>query len=260
MNEVQLKSLQSIGELIHYYRLTKGFSQRDLADKLHVTISAISSWERGLNKPSLDIALLIATDLGITLDEFFLYRQPTLIEVEHPMYDVITFNHAYVEIHHIHLDETTNQLHIIILLSGMTLTMDIVNFYSEKASFRSDGKKLLFTKRTTMLTDEKITISPEMDQGSMSLRRFECDFTIDYPTDDLIIELSCQDQSARYRIKHSVLDLLLQGLTKESLSTNELLTSVDHAGILKYLSKDNQLDSLHAYIMRLYVHIQANYD
>jgi transcriptional regulator with XRE-family HTH domain len=251
MNEVQLKSLQSIGELIHYYRLTKGYSQKDLADKLHVTISAISSWERGQNKPSLDIALLIASDLGITLDEFFLYRQPLPVDVEHSIYEVITFNHAYIEIHHIHLDQD-QKLHVVLLLSGLTLTMEIIDFYSEKATFTSNGAPLTFTRKTKVLSEEKISISPEMDQGSMSLRRFECDFILEYPNDDLIIALSCQDQIERFRLKHSVLDLLLQGPSNDHLPTQDFFTSPDHAEILRYLSKDHQMDSLNEYIMKLY--------
>jgi hypothetical protein len=49
-----LKSSKSIGELIYYYRLVKNYSQNDLANALNVTVSAVSSWERGVNKPGVE--------------------------------------------------------------------------------------------------------------------------------------------------------------------------------------------------------------
>ena len=49
-----LKTSKAIGELIYYYRLIHNYTQADLAKKLNITISAVSSWERGINKPAVD--------------------------------------------------------------------------------------------------------------------------------------------------------------------------------------------------------------
>ena len=47
---------QKIGEFIKELRKQKGLTQKDLAEKLHITDRAISKWERGLSCP--DISLL----------------------------------------------------------------------------------------------------------------------------------------------------------------------------------------------------------
>lgn len=57
------------GTLIAQARKEKNLTQKDLAQNLHVSIQAVSKWERGLNFP--DIALLepLAEQLGLTVSE-----------------------------------------------------------------------------------------------------------------------------------------------------------------------------------------------
>ncbi len=57
------------GNLIKEIRKEKGFTQKQLADLLHITDRAVSKWERGLSAP--DIALLepLADILGISVVE-----------------------------------------------------------------------------------------------------------------------------------------------------------------------------------------------
>ena len=57
------------GELIARVRKEKGLTQRDLAEELHVSVQAVSKWERGRSCP--DIALLepLAEALNLTVTE-----------------------------------------------------------------------------------------------------------------------------------------------------------------------------------------------
>ena len=57
------------GNKIKELRNKKGFTQKQLAEKLFVTDKAVSKWERGINYP--DIALLdrIANELDVTVVE-----------------------------------------------------------------------------------------------------------------------------------------------------------------------------------------------
>ena len=57
------------GGLIAQVRREKELTQRDLAERLHVSVQAVSKWERGLSCP--DIALLepLAEALGLTVTE-----------------------------------------------------------------------------------------------------------------------------------------------------------------------------------------------
>ena len=57
----------TIGKRISEYRKENGMTQKELAEKLHITDGAVSKWERGINFP--DIALLepLAAVLGTTV-------------------------------------------------------------------------------------------------------------------------------------------------------------------------------------------------
>lgn len=70
------------GTLIAEVRKEKGLTQKDLAQDLHVSIQAVSKWERGLNFP--DIALLepLAERLGLTVSELLAGERGTLPQEE----------------------------------------------------------------------------------------------------------------------------------------------------------------------------------
>lgn len=55
------------GQLIAELRKEKNMTQQDLADKLHITNTAVSKWERGLSFPGVDILEKLAEELGITV-------------------------------------------------------------------------------------------------------------------------------------------------------------------------------------------------
>ena len=57
------------GELIAQSRREKNLTQKDVAQRLHVSVQAVSKWQRGLNFP--DIALLepLAEVLDLTVSE-----------------------------------------------------------------------------------------------------------------------------------------------------------------------------------------------
>ena len=48
-----MESKQAFGGSIKEKRQAKGLSQRDLAQKLYVTESAVSKWERGVSYPDI---------------------------------------------------------------------------------------------------------------------------------------------------------------------------------------------------------------
>ena len=64
-----LKNAQQIGTLIKQYRIERNLSQADLARDLEVTISAVSTWERGISKPGIDVLYALAQAMNLTLDE-----------------------------------------------------------------------------------------------------------------------------------------------------------------------------------------------
>lgn len=60
-------------------RLSKGYSQQALADRLSVTKSLISSYEQDLRLPSLDMLIKLSAEFGVSTDYLLnLDRQKTI--------------------------------------------------------------------------------------------------------------------------------------------------------------------------------------
>ncbi len=60
---------QYTGNIITEKRKELNLTQKDVAEKLHVSISAVSKWERGLNFPDLSLMEPLSDLLGITISE-----------------------------------------------------------------------------------------------------------------------------------------------------------------------------------------------
>lgn len=57
------------GKKIYSLRKEKNLTQKDLAEKLHVSDKAVSKWERGLNYPDLTLLPVIANILGTSVTD-----------------------------------------------------------------------------------------------------------------------------------------------------------------------------------------------
>ena len=62
-------------ERIRSLRKSRGYSQEQLARKLHLTQGAISQWENGITTPAADQLVALAEVFGISVDEL-LEREP----------------------------------------------------------------------------------------------------------------------------------------------------------------------------------------
>lgn len=60
---------QKIGEFIAEIRKSKNMTQSDLAQKMSVSINAVSKWERGLSMPDVSLLKPLSEELGITINE-----------------------------------------------------------------------------------------------------------------------------------------------------------------------------------------------
>ena len=57
-----------IGDKIKYFRMSKRYSQEQLARKLHVTQGAVSQWEKGRTAPDTMTLLNLAKLFDVSLD------------------------------------------------------------------------------------------------------------------------------------------------------------------------------------------------
>lgn len=60
---------QYTGNKIAELRKTNDWTQKDVAEKLHISIAAVSKWERGLNFPDLSLMEPLSKILGISVSE-----------------------------------------------------------------------------------------------------------------------------------------------------------------------------------------------
>lgn len=71
----------TIGERIKEARAARNFSQLDLALRLGVTQGAIGQYERGVNLPSLNLAVPLARELQVTTDWLLGMDNAPLVDV-----------------------------------------------------------------------------------------------------------------------------------------------------------------------------------
>ena len=60
---------QAFGAFLAQMRREKGWTQKDLAEKLYVSDKAVSKWERGLSVPDVSLLLPLAELLGVSVTE-----------------------------------------------------------------------------------------------------------------------------------------------------------------------------------------------
>lgn len=60
---------EKFGTFVSYLRKEKGFTQKELAEKLLISDKAISKWERGLSMPDIALLLPLSESLGVTITE-----------------------------------------------------------------------------------------------------------------------------------------------------------------------------------------------
>ena len=73
---------QKIGLLIRGRRMELGLTQQELAERLHITNSAVSKWERGLSAPDISLLPEIAKELDITVAELIGVESPHEVQDE----------------------------------------------------------------------------------------------------------------------------------------------------------------------------------
>ena len=64
-----MESKQTFGQYIRDRRRALGLTQREFAETLYVTESAVSKWERGLSYPDITLLLDICAALDVTEHE-----------------------------------------------------------------------------------------------------------------------------------------------------------------------------------------------
>lgn len=64
---------------LKYYRLKKRMSKKELAAKSNVTAMAITNYEKGVRKPSMEILKALATALDVRVSDFLVVRNDNIV-------------------------------------------------------------------------------------------------------------------------------------------------------------------------------------
>ena len=84
---------ERLGSFIGACRREEGLTQRELAERLHVTDKAVSKWERGLSYPDVTLLEPLASALGLGVEELMACRrQAAESGEEDPMKNLLTIS------------------------------------------------------------------------------------------------------------------------------------------------------------------------
>ncbi|MBQ9745297.1 MAG: helix-turn-helix transcriptional regulator [Clostridia bacterium] len=74
----------NMGEKITSLRKEKGYTQKELADRMNVTDKAVSKWERGISMPDVGSLPRLAEVLGVSVDELLCAQSACAEHTEEP--------------------------------------------------------------------------------------------------------------------------------------------------------------------------------
>ena len=84
---------ERLGTFIGDCRRELGLTQRELAERLHVTDKAVSKWERGLSYPDVTLLEPLAAALGLGVEELMACRRQAVYDGEEdPMKNLLTIS------------------------------------------------------------------------------------------------------------------------------------------------------------------------
>lgn len=85
---------KELGEKIRQKRQEQNLTQKELAERLHITDKAVSKWERGISFPDISMIELLTKELNLSLAEIFTEApecRETHEEVNHAIQNTLIF-------------------------------------------------------------------------------------------------------------------------------------------------------------------------
>lgn len=79
---------EQLGDFITQQRKAQGMTQKDLAQRLHVTDKAVSKWERGLSYPDVTLLEPLAAALGLSIEELMSCKETNEREAVNTLMDI----------------------------------------------------------------------------------------------------------------------------------------------------------------------------
>lgn len=232
-----LRDQKSIGELIKYYRLIHGISQSELAELLHVTVSAVSNWERGLSRPSVEVAHILAKDMHMTLDEFFVTKSTSIQESQCSINEEIIINRLYFKLRDYQIFQDEKVIKMIYRVKGLSVTEASLNDQLQMYIYIRGVKINPTVFKITPSVSRHKKSSPELDEFPVRSHIFEiqCIFTYSH-LDALDLHLEIDDDKVIIPISQEFNRLIIQGLSVHPDDLNQNQTLIERPEFICYLS------------------------
>jgi len=134
--------LVKIGKIISEARKNKGMTQRELANKLHISDKAISKWERGIGCPDISFLIPLSQILDISLYELLSGEKE---EVEETLKKAIHYSNKELQRKKKEIKTKSFTLTISIIIAGIIFGYKLVNLiiYNTPMVDEKDYKLLL---------------------------------------------------------------------------------------------------------------------
>ena len=116
--------LVKIGKIISEARKSKGMTQRDLANKLHISDKAISKWERGIGCPDISFLIPLSQILDISLYELLSGEKE---EIEETIKNAIHYSNKELQRKKKEIKKKSFTLTFFIIIIGIIFCYKLVN-------------------------------------------------------------------------------------------------------------------------------------
>jgi transcriptional regulator with XRE-family HTH domain len=247
-----LKSAVATGELIRQYRLLNNYSQEALAEILHVTVSAVSSWERGLNKPSIDIALVLAKKMGISLDVFYRTELSVTTKRLYAPHEEFTFHKAYLKWQTMAYNDATQTLTMSFQIRGLSIDKNHLQNHIKITAEVNDT----YTPVEKAILNEgncyRSHMSPEITDIPLFAHCFNVQFKMPYKAyHDIKLNIHFLDEVAPYKISGLMIQTINKGIPVDATSKETTLNFIkSHIFLdtLKFYAATDQLETLQHYL------------
>jgi transcriptional regulator with XRE-family HTH domain len=255
-----LRSNGSIGELIHDYRATHKYSQLDLATKLNVTVSAVSSWERGVSKPTVDIAFILSEDMGLTLDEFYTTNKDKQKRGIYNLSDEIPFERAYVNVNYLNYDLDQHAIFFGITVHGLTVFKENIQ---QLLKVKMANDQVAYAPLSMKIEEKsyyKNTTSPEFSFLPISAKIFQVQVSFPYnPYESIQLEIAINNEVAVVPINGDIIEWIDDGVPFDPSNfetTHHFLRSESFREGLKFLAKVEGTDTLQTFMVMSYEYLK----
>lgn len=213
-----VRNFKSLGLLIKKYRKERGDSQADMAKKYDVSIAAISSWERGVSRPGIDIAFKIAQDMGLSLEEFFIEQD---VKKTLKLADTFIFNGGELSIQGLKYEKQDYKLVTTLRCDSNIISNDWLMEACE-VNVKSTDKTI---QPTSFSVFESKPLSDTYQKGYLVESRFIIEDVLEYS-----LHINSDFLNIAYAIPASYLNSII-------LNSNENFNIEDAKDILAFLIK-----------------------